>query len=862
MTDDLIMSRSYYHPSNSRQVLLRGLFCAIMLYGQFSTHHCDAQTDTKLRQVYIQAENDYQIGRIEQARDTLISYLGSFRGGERQNALRLIALSYLARFDNEQTEQYTKLLLEQNPYYSVTSQDPPAFADIVNNIKAGMTTTITTASSQAETLAEVPVPTTLITNQMIRDCGGRNLQEVLAAYVPGMNIIDCNDDINIAMRGIYSNTQEKILIMLNGHRLNSHATNTAAPDFSISLEKIKQIEVLRGPASSLYGGVALTAVVNIITKQGADVDGLHAKAGVGNYGQLKGDLVLGKRYFDLDMLVWGSIYRSSGEKYDVTNERKGETAVVMPVDHVRIGQIGTMPSYDFGLQLGYKGLQFLYDTHFSQVVSPFTMTTLALSYDHDRYRTYNGFLPGFSTISRHADLNYQFSLLNSQFKIALTYDKSDLTRYQIINDNAMPTLGDAINLPEDVSSVFAKYGGISRYVNGQEQDYGIQFKGNHSYTIGQHHKGNIGFGLEFGHFQLDDIRYQIGYDFEQTFFEDPILRNAGKGSENSGNAYLQLKHQWRSLILNAGLRYDYKNRYDDLEVNELSPRVALILLRPKWNVRLSYSKSFVDAPYIYRKANLLAELMNGNDPSEAEKLSPERVHSLQLSFAGSNWLKGLDFEVNGFYNRADNLIMTLITDYINVGKNQTCGVEVMARYEPSPKWSYHANVTWIHTFKSNLMGLDIPDEVKALASNDINDNNNTPALRGNLVIGWQATPRLRLNGHLTVEGKQTSYNTDLVNLIQYVSYMEAFQSFQQAGNDEMAVNYMLRGIESLKHLTMQKEMPARAIVNLGGTYTSGLFTFGLNVHNLLNTRYYRSGMNTNLIPQKGRWVMGSIGIRL
>ena len=110
---------------------------------------------------------------------------------------------------------------------------------------------------------------------------------MLAAYVPGLNIIDCNDDINIAMRGIYSSTQEKILIMLNGHRLNSYATNTAAPDFSISLENVKQIEVLRGPASSLYGDVALTGVVNIITKQGADVDGVLAKLGVGNYGQIK-----------------------------------------------------------------------------------------------------------------------------------------------------------------------------------------------------------------------------------------------------------------------------------------------------------------------------------------------------------------------------------------------------------------------------------------------------------------------------------------------------------------------------------------------------------------------------------------------
>ena len=31
---------------------------------------------------------------------------------------------------------------------------------------------------------------------------------------------------------------------------------------------------------------------------------------------------------------------------------------------------------------------------------------------------------------------------------------------------------------------------------------------------------------------------------------------------------------------------------------------------------------------------------------------------------------------------------------------------------------------------------------------------------------------------------------------------------------------------------------------------------------LYGTRYYRSGMNTNLIPQQGRWFIGSVGIRL
>ena len=819
--------------------------------------------ESVMREVLTQAEDDYRIGRIEQARDALLHDLPNFYGNLRQNALRLIALSYLARFDMEQTQHYAAEMLHENPYYTPSASDPAAFADIVNDLKAGMTTTITTASSQAESLAEVPVPTTLITEQMIHDCGGRNLQEVLAAYVPGMNIIDCDDDINIAMRGIYSNTQEKILIMLNGHRLNSYATNTSAPDYSISLEKVKQIEVLRGPASSLYGGVALTAVVNIITKQGADVDGLQAKAGAGNYGQIKADAVFGKRYFDLDILLWGSAYRSSGERRDVTGERQGESPFPMPVDEIRIGRIGKQPSYDFGLQLGWKGLQFLYDSHFSHVVAPFSMTSLALSYDHDRYRTYNGLQPGFGTASHHADLSYQWTMFNGRcsMKAAATYDKSDMTRYQVINDEPMPTLGMAIGLPDDVSAIFAQYGGISRYVNGQEQDYGVQLKGNYSYALGDNHKGNIGFGAEFSHFQLDDIRYQIGYDFERSFDEDALLRNAGKGSENSGNVYVQLKHQWRSLILNAGLRYDYKNRYDNTRVNEFSPRVALILLRPKWSARLSYSKSFVDAPYIYRKANLLTALMGDRTADEANILSPERVHSVQLSFAGNNWLRGLNFEINGFYNRANDLIMTHIIDYQNVSKNQTVGVELMASYEALRTLSCHLNLTWTKTFKSNLMGVGSFDEASGI-NTDINANNNTPALRGNLIVGWQAAKRLRLHGHLLFESRLTSYNTDLVNLIQGYGYVMAASEAYRRGDIAHARAYTNSALECFRNIVMHKDMPARAIVNLGGQYTLGPVTIGLDIHNLFGTRYYRSGMNTNLIPQQGRWFMGTVGIRL
>ena len=848
----------------------RMMLCAALFtihFSLFTNISASAQVDTKMRDIYTQAESDYQIGRIEQARDGLLQHLSTFHGNQRQNALRLIALCYLARFDMEQTEKYATLMLQENPYYTPASGDPATFADMVNSIKAGMTATITTASSQAESLAEVPVPTTLITTEMIHDSGARNLQEVLAAYVPGMNLIDCNDDINIAMRGIYSSTQEKILIMLNGHRLNSYATNTAAPDFSISLEQVKQIEVLRGPASSLYGDVALTGVVNIITKQGADVDGIQAKMGVGNYGQIKADALFGKRYFDIDLLIWGSVYRNSGERRDAPDDRATESSYRMPYDHITIGRIGNRPTYDLGVQLGYKGLLFMYDTHFSQVVAPFTMSSLALSYDHDRYRTYNGLLPSFSTSSQHADLSYQWSMVNVQWKVAATYDKSDLTRYQVLGDEPVDVLTLSLPLPTYMIQAFDSCGGLSRYVNGQEQNYGFQLKSNYAYTLGDNHKGNISFGAEYGHFQLDDIRYQMGYDFEESFPEDTRVREAGKCSENRANAYLQLKHQWQlsifhyplSIIANAGMRFDYKNRYDDSKVRELSPRVALILQRPKWNIRLSYSKSFVDAPYIYRQANVMAALIREKEPIS---LSPERAHSFQLSFGGNNWVKGLDFEVNGFYNRASDLIMTTILEYSNASQNKTGGVELMASYK-QPKFTADWNFTWTHTFKSNLIDLDLPENLMPYYSKDIDDNNNTPTVMSNLVLGWQATPQLKLHTHVLFEGRQTSYNIDLERYAMSKTYYLEYNFYRLFPSMEKETTAAWEAaVASAGKVINCQEMPARCILNIGGEYTFGPVTLGLNVHNLLGTKYDRSGMNTSIIPQQGRWFMGSVAFRL
>lgn len=795
------------------------------------------------RQIYNQAESEYDIGRIEQALLLLQTNIQDFNGNLLESAYRLMALCWLSLDENDKAEQATRHLLNADPYYTASPQDPQRFADLVENIRSGITAKITTASSQAETLSEVPVPTTLITRDMIKNSGACNLQEVLAAYVPGMNLIDCNDDINIAMRGIYSNGQEKILIMLNGHRMNSYCTNIASPDFSISLEKVMQIEVLRGPASSLYGGVALTGVVNIITKQGADVDGVKIKGGIGNYGQLRGDAVFGKRYFDLDLLVWGSIYRNSGETMDAPPEMANDQWGI-PEKEITVGHIGEKPSYDFGLQLKYKDLQLFYDTHFSEVIPPYSMSTLAKSYAHDKYRKINGYSPSFVTKSHHAGLSYSQKLGKVNLKGTLNYDNSELTHYQVVLDKPLPEIG--ILFGADAGSAVAKVfnsPGLFRFLSGNEQNFGVDIKGDFSYINTKNHKGSITFGAEASHFQLDDVRYTLGYNFSQLREELPLISEEGTGHESSYNGFIQLKHQWNSLILNAGLRYDHKDRVENKTLKEYSPRVALILLQPKWNIKCSYSRSFVDAPYIYRKINKLLPLLMGDayDKISNYDLEPEFVNSLQLTFAGLEWVKGLNFEVNGFYNMARNLIHTHVVDYWNEGTNKTGGVEFMANYH-NRAWSVDFNLTWTHTFESNVY------------TQEINDNNNTPAIMSNAVVSWQATPRLRLHSHVLFEGIQTTYNLDVVEMINAYTLSAESQNLNYENEAEVGA-YSTKLNEVMSRLVMHKEIPSRAIFNVGAEYKLNHFTFGLNVRNLFNHKYYRSGMNTNVVYQKGRWFM-------
>ena len=224
------------------------------------------------------------------------------------------------------------------------------------------------------------------------------------------------------------------------------------------------------------------------------------------------------------------------------------------------------------------------------------------------------------------------------------------------------------------------------------------------------------------------------------------------------------------------------------------------------------------------------------------------MRSYQITFASTEWIKGLSFEVNGFYNRASDLIITHLLDYVNEGKNKTMGIEFLAHYSRQ-RFTADLNFSWLNTVKNTIFAVDV------------DDNNNTPALRSNLLLTWQPVSRLRLSTHILFEGRQTSYNSDLSQMFRMSHIAEQIDIAKKEGQQDVYEKLLDEMAQTFARLIYSEKIDPHVIFDLGATYQLGKFTFGANIHNILNTHYMRSGMSTRLVPQKGRWMMFTVGYK-
>lgn len=134
---------------------------------------------------------------------------------------------------------------------------------------------VVTASGVEQKLVDAPASISVVTVEELKERPYMTLIDAVRD-LEGIDVGETSDKTGqrtISMRGMGS---DYTLILVNGRRQNNHGdiypNNFGGNQFNHipPLDTIERIEVIRGPASTLYGSDALGGVINIITKKVQD----------------------------------------------------------------------------------------------------------------------------------------------------------------------------------------------------------------------------------------------------------------------------------------------------------------------------------------------------------------------------------------------------------------------------------------------------------------------------------------------------------------------------------------------------------------------------------------------------------------
>jgi iron complex outermembrane receptor protein len=171
-------------------------------------------------------------------------------------------------------------------------------------------------SKYPQKLSEAPASVTVVTREDIKRYGYRTLADILRS-VPGFFITNDRNYEYLGIRGFNrpGDYNSRFLLLVDGHRLNDPIYQEAfiGNDFPVDVDLIERVEVIRGPSFALYGSGAFFAVINVITRRGAEMRGAEVSGAGGSFLSHKARLSYGNRWPNgPEVLVSGSYFNSPG----------------------------------------------------------------------------------------------------------------------------------------------------------------------------------------------------------------------------------------------------------------------------------------------------------------------------------------------------------------------------------------------------------------------------------------------------------------------------------------------------------------------------------------------------------------------
>src|SRR5688572_12288954 len=145
-----------------------------------------------------------------------------------------------------------------------------------------------TASKAAPQLVNAPAAVSLVTTETIQNSPAINIGDLLRA-VPGLNVTQASArDVNLTSRGATSTLATSQLALVDGRSVYLDFFGMVMWDLvPTNPNDIRQIEVIRGPASAVWGANAMSGVVNVITRSPRELaaaGGNNLTIGIGTFG--------------------------------------------------------------------------------------------------------------------------------------------------------------------------------------------------------------------------------------------------------------------------------------------------------------------------------------------------------------------------------------------------------------------------------------------------------------------------------------------------------------------------------------------------------------------------------------------------
>jgi len=151
---------------------------------------------------------------------------------------------------------------------------------------ANLDRVVVTAARFPQPLTDLIADVTVVTSDDIARAGADSLAELLAR-VPGVEIATNGGPGSTSSIFLRGANRGHTLVLIDGLRIGS-SSDGATPFEAIPLSEIDHIEILRGPASSLYGADAIGGVIQVFTRRGEARLAANASAGYGTYGTAAG----------------------------------------------------------------------------------------------------------------------------------------------------------------------------------------------------------------------------------------------------------------------------------------------------------------------------------------------------------------------------------------------------------------------------------------------------------------------------------------------------------------------------------------------------------------------------------------------